>query len=1555
MSIIGPILWTFPRKGRLCECKFFEFELQHSISESEDKNINNSARSLTDSAPVSPAFPPSVDRSEHIIQETLKEHKALNRSNTLPVLPQPHLKLRRSFSVTDNYSEEEPNFYIESSDKNQTKVIENSNVNLKNSLSPRHTRSLSTTAVQTSFDENSNPFEDTEVFSIYSSRVSQGTNTTDSLERPRKRNKSVGDVESKIPVKKPTDFPQKLIRGNRMGTFLHDQSPEMQVLVASTSPVLFRRKPSAKGRNRPRLPANEIYCNNAQNMVNNMDTIEMERELQRQEEMFLKKDMSQTWHGSTGNKWKKLYAPVVEQLTNGHIDNGYQTLPSKSSLLDEMHKKYCAYQYKNKHLSNATMNGTLPPKFQSSPPPPDRMKSRSWLLQHYTIPIPVSLASSPDSPDLKRKLGKPLKKNKTNGNEDVKQVASPSEERDVKNTSQEPKKQLDLRENVQMRRKVPIMNVQRTKSEEEIEAVEACRWLKEAGFPQYAQMYDECQFPVDISSVEKDHDFLDRDSMQPLVRRLSTLNKCAVMRIGTPSKKLGDESDDEDQCALSDKWKYQHNIRRWSRKDLSSPSSDGQPMSPTVKSSSSNDSLLTDQNSSSETGDSPILDSKMHHEKSVASDDYFGVKTLAPQDHLNPSTRALSPRLRRAASERIKGAKNFLKRMESFKSRKTRRIPRNGNVEISGPVVMDTDGMQAKIKHLNCKELSPSSEVPPSIPTEDKIVPTEPWSDSATNYNSDTSVSPQTSVSLQEISNPSSALNSTLKSLQDTSQSSTELHTSKKNSPSMLSGHTHLRKPNLAWKNISDSELFSSDTSPSVSFKLPDDHKPGTFPKVLSTGYVQPERGHDINSRTGSISLGSERKDETVISGASIKRRGSAGPRLDSHRVSVYDNVEPEEDLESAQEELDLILSKVFEDINVLNRAIYGEDAEILEPPTSSHNSTVNKSDDESHLSLKNLSALETDDSLNGNEDPDVTSRTNSSPDTSDHDITTGELSHDDSAENIEGRERRDSGVGSSLTRAPSDRRRQRIRWHSFQKSHRPSVSGRNTHISSLSVCQLMVLQKLSLCRLTGLIEKYSPNRSGWNWSMPGFMKRHKTPNYNDRNVFGVPLLVTLQRTAQPLPQCMLSAMRYLRKTAKDAVGIFRKSGVRTRIQKLKNEVEANPESVNFQELQAYDVADLLKQYFRELPECLLTNKLSEVFINIFIYLPSEQRLEALQSAVVLLPDENREVLQSLLFFLFDISTQADEHQMTASNLAVCFAPSLFNMSGTKSVTQSPSPRRPRKNLGVPDARELQEQKAAHECLTALIQECKKLFNIPTTMMSKCRFSYIEQGDPVSLEEFNKRSSEDDQLGYHNYMDTAIQGLLKESRDKFKGWVSLYSVPTNVDLSYKKVTDGHPLRLWRCSTEVEAPPYVALDRVKDERHIWDEDLIKWRSIEKLDSQTEVFQYTQSSMAPHPARDFCVLRSWRTDLPKGSCALVSTSIEHPQSELNGAIQGVVLASHFLIEPCGSGKSRVTHISRIDMRGRTPEWYKKVYSYNCVNQMERIRDSLKQSTDGPESTV
>uniref|UniRef100_A0A674N2N6 Uncharacterized protein n=1 Tax=Takifugu rubripes TaxID=31033 RepID=A0A674N2N6_TAKRU len=72
----------------------------------------------------------------------------------------------------------------------------------------------------------------------------------------------------------------------------------------------------------------------------------------------------------------------------------------------------------------------------------------------------------------------------------------------------------------------------------ELEAKEACDWRKAAGFPQYAQIYfTDSQFPVDISSVKRDHDFLERDLVEPLCRRLNTLNKCASMKVDVRARR----------------------------------------------------------------------------------------------------------------------------------------------------------------------------------------------------------------------------------------------------------------------------------------------------------------------------------------------------------------------------------------------------------------------------------------------------------------------------------------------------------------------------------------------------------------------------------------------------------------------------------------------------------------------------------------------------------------------------------------------------------------------------------------------------------------------------------------------------------------------------------------------------------------------------------------------------------------------------------------------------------------------------------------------------------
>lgn len=61
-----------------------------------------------------------------------------------------------------------------------------------------------------------------------------------------------------------------------------------------------------------------------------------------------------------------------------------------------------------------------------------------------------------------------------------------------------------------------------------------------------------------------------------------------------------------------------------------------------------------------------------------------------------------------------------------------------------------------------------------------------------------------------------------------------------------------------------------------------------------------------------------------------------------------------------------------------------------------------------------------------------------------------------------------------------------RLRWHSFQISHRLSHSIASLHISNQSAAQLNLLQKFSLLRLTAIMEKYSmSNKHGWTWWVP--------------------------------------------------------------------------------------------------------------------------------------------------------------------------------------------------------------------------------------------------------------------------------------------------------------------------------------------------------------------------------------------------------------------------------------------------------------------------------------
>lgn len=548
-------------------------------------------------------------------------------------------------------------------------------------------------------------------------------------------------------------------------------------------------------------------------------------------------------------------------------------------------------------------------------------------------------------------------------------------------------------------------------------------------------------------------------------------------------------------------------------------------------------------------------------------------------------------------------------------------------------------------------------------------------------------------------------------------------------------------------------------------------------------------------------------------------------------------------------------------------------------------------------------------------------------------------------------RERRDSGVGASLTRP------NRSRWPSFQISSRLSLSTACLQISYQSAAQLSLLQKFSLLRLTAIMEKYSlANKHGWTWVVPKFMKRMRVPDYKDKSVFGVPLIVHVQRSGQPLPLGLQQALRYLRKHCLDQVGLFRKSGVKSRIQALRQMNESCPDHVDYEEQTAYDVADMVKQFFRDLPEPLLTSKLGETFLHIYQYVPREQRLQAVQAAIMLMSDENREVLQTLLCFLSDVTSSVQENQMTPMNIAVCLAPSLFHLNILKKDNLSPWAMQKKYGAsGRPDQKDLNENLAATQGLAHMITECNRLFEIPHEMVTQSRRSYVDaEMHAPTLEELCRQLDNDDGT-YQRHLDNRLQMFLREAREKNKHWISCSS-SDNTELHYKKMGDGSLLRRWRVSVEVEAPPSVVLNRVLRERHLWDMDLLHWKVCESLDRHTEIFHYSVSCMPPHPCRDFLLLRSWRTDLPRGACSLVCVSVQREDSPGALGVRAVVLESNFLLEPCGSGKSRLTHVCRVDLKGRTPEWYNKAFGHLCATEAARIRNSFTPIiTDGPETKI
>uniref|UniRef100_A0A914X5Q7 Rho-GAP domain-containing protein n=1 Tax=Plectus sambesii TaxID=2011161 RepID=A0A914X5Q7_9BILA len=155
----------------------------------------------------------------------------------------------------------------------------------------------------------------------------------------------------------------------------------------------------------------------------------------------------------------------------------------------------------------------------------------------------------------------------------------------------------------------------------------------------------------------------------------------------------------------------------------------------------------------------------------------------------------------------------------------------------------------------------------------------------------------------------------------------------------------------------------------------------------------------------------------------------------------------------------------------------------------------------------------------------------------------------------------------------------------------------------------------------------------------------------------------------------------YLKKHGLSTVGLFRVAGSAKRCRQMRVELDSG-EIVLFDDddpgdYQPHDIATLLKEYFRDLPDALLSKELYPAYLAA-AKLCVEDRVECIRLLLSLLASANSDTALVLLKFLQNVASRAQDeydsngeliavgNKMDAHNLATIFAPSILRPDHSK-------------------------------------------------------------------------------------------------------------------------------------------------------------------------------------------------------------------------------------------------------------------------------------------------
>ncbi|MCJ1396274.1 hypothetical protein MMC18_009163 [Xylographa bjoerkii] len=178
------------------------------------------------------------------------------------------------------------------------------------------------------------------------------------------------------------------------------------------------------------------------------------------------------------------------------------------------------------------------------------------------------------------------------------------------------------------------------------------------------------------------------------------------------------------------------------------------------------------------------------------------------------------------------------------------------------------------------------------------------------------------------------------------------------------------------------------------------------------------------------------------------------------------------------------------------------------------------------------------------------------------------------------------------------------------------------------------------------------------------------------RPVFGVSLEDLFNRDGSAVPMVVYQCLQAVDLFGLEVEGIYRLSGTASHIGKLRSVFDNDASQVDFRNPENFfhdvnSVAGLLKQFFRDLPDPLLTREHYQGFIEAARIDDDIARRDSLHATINSLPDPNYATLRALTLHLHRVQEHSAANRMNAGNLAICFGPTLMGTNNNGNIADA--------------------------------------------------------------------------------------------------------------------------------------------------------------------------------------------------------------------------------------------------------------------------------------------